>query len=127
MGDRVIHRVGDALTDDFGSAAYDLVLIAQLVHHFDEAQNRDLVRRADRALRPGGCLVILDALHLPASKAGGQLAGLLNLYFAFTSRAGIWTRDEIVAWQRDAGLLPQKAIRFMRMPGIMAQVALKPA
>jgi SAM-dependent methyltransferase len=127
MGDRVIHRAGDALADDFGSAAYDLVLIAQLVHHFDNAQNRDLVRRTARALRPGGLLAILDAFHIPASKAGGQLASLLNLYFAFTSRSGIWALDEIVAWQRDAGLLPQKTIRFLRMPGIAAQVAVKPA
>jgi SAM-dependent methyltransferase len=127
MGDRVTHRAGNTLADDLGSAAYDLVLIAQLVHHFDDAQNRDLVRRAARALRPGGLLAILDAFHIPASKAGGQLASLLNLYFAFTSRSGIWEINEIVAWQRAASLLPQKAIQFLRMPGIVAQVAVKPA
>jgi SAM-dependent methyltransferase len=127
IGDRVIHQPGNALADDLGTETYDLVLIAQLVHHFDSTQNRDLVYRAARALRPGGHLAILEAIHVPASKAGGQLAALLNLYFAFTSRSGIWARDEIVAWQRDAGLLPRKMIEFLRMPGIGAQVAVKPA
>ena len=127
MGERVVYQAGDALRDDFGSQAYDLVLIAQLVHHFDSAQNRDLVRRAARALRPGGRLAILDAIHLPGATAGGQLASLLNLYFAYTSQSGVWARDEIAAWQAEAGLLPQAAISFLKMPGIMAQVAIKPA
>jgi SAM-dependent methyltransferase len=126
MGDRIAHRAGNALVDDFGVEAYDLVLIAQLVHHFDAAQNRDLVRRAARALRPGGYLAVLEAIRVPAARAGGQIAGLLDLYFAFTSLSGTWALDDIVAWQRAAGLRPRKVIRFLKMPGIGAQVAVKP-
>src|SRR5215470_968311 len=54
MGDRVVHRAGDAATADFGTAAFDLVFIANVVHHFDGPTNRDLARRAAHALRPGG-------------------------------------------------------------------------
>src|SRR5216683_6584286 len=46
MGDRVVHRAGDATTDDFGTAAFDLVFIANAVHHFDLPANRDLARLA---------------------------------------------------------------------------------
>jgi SAM-dependent methyltransferase len=53
MGDHVVHRAGDATTDDFGTATFDLVYVANAVHHFDEPTNRDLARRAARALRPG--------------------------------------------------------------------------
>jgi SAM-dependent methyltransferase len=56
MGDRVRLRAGDALTDDLGDAAYDLIMAFSLVHHFDDPTNRLLVRRAARALRPGGYL-----------------------------------------------------------------------
>ena len=38
MGDRVVLRAGDALTDDLGEATYDLVFMFSLVHHFDEPQ-----------------------------------------------------------------------------------------
>src|SRR5262245_8350177 len=95
MGDRVVHRAGDALHDDLGHEAYDLVFIAQLVHHFDDSTNRELVRRAARALRPGGVLVILEAVRRPTGGAGGQVASLLDLYFAFTSRAGTWAIEEL--------------------------------
>jgi chemotaxis methyl-accepting protein methylase len=54
MGDRVVHRAGNALTDDLGTGAYDIVLIAQVVHHFTADQNRELAERVARALRPGG-------------------------------------------------------------------------
>ena len=98
MGDRIVHRIGDARVDDLGRAAYDVVLIAQLVHHFDDATNQSLVRRAARALRPGGSLVILEAIHDPPGGDGGQLGALLDLYFAFTSRAGTWSLDDLASW-----------------------------
>jgi SAM-dependent methyltransferase len=126
MGDRVVHRIGDARVDDLGRAAYDLVLIAQLVHHFDDATNRALVRRAARALRPGGSLVILEATHDPTGQRG-QLAALLDLYFAFTSRAGTWSLDALARWQREAGLLPKRPIRFQTLPGFAAQAAMRPS
>jgi SAM-dependent methyltransferase len=127
MGDRVVHRAGDALRDDLGREAYDLILVAQLVHHFDDPTNRDLVRRAARALRPGGYLVILEATRRATPADGGMVAGLLDLYFAFTSRAGVWSLDELASWQRDAGLLPQAPIDILRMPGYVLQAGLKPA
>jgi SAM-dependent methyltransferase len=127
MGERVRHRAGDALADDFGAEVYDLVLIVQLVHHFDAEQNRDLVRRAARALRPGGCLAIVEPIRQLPGQAGGQIAGLLDLYFAFTSLSGTWALADIVSWQRAAGLQPRPPIRFVKMPGIGAQVAFKPA
>jgi SAM-dependent methyltransferase len=126
MGDRVVHRAGNALTDDLGSEAYDLVLMAQLVHHFDEATNRELVRRIARALRPGGYLVIQDAIRRQSPTEGGQAAALLDLYFALTSESGTWSFAEMASWQRDAGLIPRKPIRFRLVPGIGEQVAVKP-
>jgi len=126
MSDRVVHWPGNALLEDFGVEAYDLILIAQLVHHFDRATNRELVKRASYALRPGGTLVILEALRPASRMAYSQLDGLLNLYFAFTSRSGIWSLEEISAWQQDAGLRTKKVIRFLKMPGIGAHVAVKP-
>ncbi|MFL5804812.1 MAG: methyltransferase [Roseiflexaceae bacterium] len=126
MGDRVVHRAGDALADALGEATYDLVFISQLVHHFDDAANRELARRAAQALRPGGCLAIMEAVRRETPGAGGQLAGLLGLYFAFTSRSGTWSLDEIASWQHSAGLAPQEPIRLLRLPGFCIQAAVKP-
>jgi predicted O-methyltransferase YrrM/DNA-binding transcriptional ArsR family regulator len=126
MGDRVVHRVGNALTDDLGTEAWDLILISQLVHHFDDATNRDLVQRAARALRPGGILAIQDAL-LPSAGNNAALALLADLYLANTSQSGSKSLQEMADWQRAADLVPRRPVRFLSLPGFGQQSAMKPA
>jgi predicted O-methyltransferase YrrM len=126
MGDRVVHRAGNALTDDLGTDAYDIVLIAQLVHHFSEDQNRELAQRVARALRPGGVYAVLDTLRPRTPSDAGQVGALLGFFFALTSQSGTWAAEEISDWQRRAGLSPRKPIRFRTAPGVGIQAAFKP-
>ena len=123
MGERVVMKAGDALADELGEAAYDLILIFSLVHHFDDATNRRLVARAARALRPGGYLVIGDALRPPSPGKGGQQGAFFDLYFALTSESGLWTFDEMRSWQVAAGLTPRKSISLVPGGGFVLQVA----
>lgn len=126
MGDRVVHRVGDALTDDLGTDVFDFVLIAQLVHHFNEDQNRDLVARIARALRPGGVVAVLDEFRPETARDAGQLGALLGFYFALTSESGSWSAEEIASWQAAAGLDVARRIRFRTVPGVGIQSAKRP-
>jgi SAM-dependent methyltransferase len=123
MGERVVHRPGDALTDDLGERAYDLIIAWSLVHHFDDATNRDLVRRAARALRPGGVLAIGEAIRPKTPAKANQLAAFFDLYFAMTSEAGTWTFEEMASWQREAGLAPRPPIRLLTTQGVGIQAA----
>ena len=126
MGDRVVHRAGDALTDDLGSDAYDLVFLAALVHHFDEETNRELMRRIARALRPGGIVAVWEPLRQDTADNVRQIGGLLDLFFGFFSRAGTWSSEEIADWQRGAGLVPRRPIRMWMGPDLALHVARKP-
>ena len=126
MGDRVIHRAGDALTDDLGTNEWDFIYVSQLLHHFDETTNREFARRVARALKPGGVFVILEVLRPSSPQDGGQIGALLDLYFALTSQSGTWSIEEMSAWQRDAGLTPRKPIHLRTMPGAAEIVAVKP-
>jgi 2-polyprenyl-3-methyl-5-hydroxy-6-metoxy-1,4-benzoquinol methylase len=126
MGDRVVHRAGDALVEDLGANTFDIVLIAQVVHHFTEAHNRDLARRVSRALRPAGVYAILDAFRAPSAEGVGQVGGLLEFYFALTSESGTWAPEQMADWQRQAGLRPRRPIRFRMTPGVGIQAAVKP-
>ncbi len=125
LGDRVRHRAGDALTDELGIETYDLIFMFSLAHHFDDATNRALARRAARALRPGGMLVIGEVLRPASPRKAGLLGAFFDLYFALTSEAGTWTFAEMAAWQRDAGLRVRKPIR-LRPGGVGLQAAAKP-
>jgi SAM-dependent methyltransferase len=127
MGDRVVHRAGDVLTSDLGTDAYDVVLIAQLVHHFSEAQNRELAGRVAASLRPGGVFAVLDEFRPRTAKEAGQVGALLEFYFALTSQSGTWAVEEIADWQRQAGLEPRRPIRFRTVPGVGIQAATKSA
>jgi predicted O-methyltransferase YrrM len=126
MGDRVALRAGDALVDDLGTEAYDVVFMMSLAHHFDDATNRALMRRVAAALRPGGVAVIGDSVRLEPHEAD-LMGSFFDLYFAMTSRAGLWTYDEMADWQREAGLVPRKPIRLPMTKGTGMQAADKPA
>jgi SAM-dependent methyltransferase len=125
MGDRVKLRAGDAFVEDLGESAFDLILMFSLVHHFDDAANRRLVARAARALRPGGRLVIGDALR-PEAGTSDHIGAFFDLYFALTSQSGLWTSDEMASWQEAAGLSPAKPIRLRMSRGFALQVAERP-
>jgi len=125
MGSRVVHRAGDALRDDIGSAEWDIVFVSLLVHHFDEASNRALLQRIARALRPGGVCVILELIRPAAPDQAGQVGALLDLYYALTSASGTWSVDEMTRWQVDAGLAPRRPIHLRTAPGAAEIIARK--
>ena len=125
MGDRVRHRAGNALAGSLGKDL-DLVIIVQLVHHFDEKQNAAIARRAFRALRPGGVFAIADIERARKPGAGGALGGTMDLYFALTSKSGTWSVEEMRGWQRDAGFRVRRPVNFASLPGFVLQTASKP-
>lgn len=125
MGDRVTHRPGNVLTADLGTEAWDLVFVASLVHHFDDATNRTLTKKVAQALRPGGVFVIQELYRTHTPNEAGQIGALLDLYFALTSQSGTWSFEEMADWQREAGLRPLKPIKFRTAPGNGQQAAVK--
>lgn len=102
-----------------------MVFIANLVHHFDDATNRELAKKVARALRPGGVFVIQELIRPHSPQEAGQIGALLDLYFALTSEAGTWSFKEMANWQRDAGLKPLKPVKFLTVPGNGQQSAVK--
>ncbi len=126
MGGRVAHWPGNVLTEDLGEAQWDIIFIANLVHHFDAETNRALVKRIACALRPGGLLVVQEFMRSQRPHRGDHLGALLDLFFAATSESGTWSVQEIAAWQQAAGLQTRKPIWLRTMPRHAQQVGRKP-
>lgn len=122
MGDRVRHRAGDVLAEDLGTSEYDLVFLAAVVHHFDDATNRQLMQRIARALRPGGIVAIWEPVRQDRGGKIRQIGGLLDLFFGFFSAAGTWSAEEVAAWFREAGLTPDRPRRPRLMPDLALHV-----
>jgi 2-polyprenyl-3-methyl-5-hydroxy-6-metoxy-1,4-benzoquinol methylase len=125
LGDRIRYRAGNALTADLGTEQYDLVFIANLVHHFTDAENRALMQRIARALRPGGFCVILEIVRAHTPEEAGQPGALAGFLFAVASASGTWSYPEMSEWQKAAGLTPVKPIRLRLSPGYGLQAARK--
>lgn len=125
MGDRVVHRAGNALTDELGVEVYDLVIIVSVIHHFSEDENIALAHRIARALRPGGAYAVVDAFRASSPREAGQVPALLDFYFALTSESGTWPLEQIAEWQQAAGLKVRRPILLRTLPGFGIQVAEK--
>ena len=126
MGDRVVHRAGNALTDDLGAEAYDLVFLASLVHHFDGVTNQELMGRIARALRPGGIVAVWETVPQDRTGRIRQMGALFDLYFGFSSEAGTWSAAEVAGWFRQAGLEVQEPRHPWIMPDLALHIGRKP-
>ncbi|GHB88419.1 methyltransferase [Persicitalea jodogahamensis] len=117
MGDRVVHQVGNILTDELPESTYDLILMSSVAHHFTEEQNILVAQKAAQALRPGGVFIINEFIR-PDPQAAPELVGSsTDLFFGLTSTSGNWSVEEINTWQRASGLTPLRAIGYQAIPG----------
>jgi 2-polyprenyl-3-methyl-5-hydroxy-6-metoxy-1,4-benzoquinol methylase len=93
---------GDAFAVDFGGP-YDLILVANFTHHFDEAANVALFGKCRGALKPSGRLALVDfvANQDCASPLGTAAFALLML--ASTPRGAIYTFPEYSRMLEAAG------------------------
>lgn len=128
LGDRLRHRVGDALAADLGRDV-DVVFGSQFHHHLDEAANVALAARVAAALRPGGVYVIQDLARPadPREARRARLGALLDLYFGATSGAGTYSVEQMRRWQADAGLRPLRTAWLRTLPGLVQQAAVRVA
>jgi 2-polyprenyl-3-methyl-5-hydroxy-6-metoxy-1,4-benzoquinol methylase len=126
MGERVRHRAGNALTDDFGTAEYDVVFVSELIHHFDEADNRILVEKCAKSLAPGGVLVLKDTVRGNDADAPKQMPLLGALGVAMISESTMWTVEQMSGWLRDVGLTVKRPIWMRAAPGSAMMVGERP-
>jgi SAM-dependent methyltransferase len=125
-GERVTRVPGDALTADLGSATWDVIYMANLLHHFDAPAIGALAGRISVALRPGGLWVIQDGVRERRRRSERMAAAIGDLYFALTSASGFWSFGEMAGWQAQAGLTPRRPIRLLTAPGQGLQIGVKP-
>ena len=116
MSERIEFLVGDMFETDLGDG-YDVATAFQILHHFDEDRNVELLTRAREALRDGGTVAVLEQERPPAGERGSTIGALTGLLFFATSRARTYTADELSTFIEAAGFNRVRRRRSQRLPG----------
>ncbi|TWT88071.1 methyltransferase [Stieleria varia] len=107
--DRVTFRLDDAHHAKLDDPA-DAVLLANLLHDYNEADARAMVQHYAGELARGGCLMVLDSLlesvpeGAPPVSAGPRPVAAYSALLFSICEGRCYRRDEIDRWLTDAGL-----------------------
>jgi SAM-dependent methyltransferase len=118
---------GDLFTIQWERARYDLAIVANVCHLFDEGANRRLLARLLPALRPGGRLAIVDIL--PNERLDGPRAVLLYaLGLLLRTEAGeVHPFSAYVDWLRASGYERVERRELSVQPPVSLVIARRPA
>ena len=118
IADLVEHRAGD-LDDpqgaDFGTGN-DVVLLANILHHFQPEANAAILRRAHASLAPEGTVAVWE-IERPKSTSRVGAGDGAALFFRLTSTASCYSGDEYAAWLAEAGFTKIRTQRPALSPG----------
>ncbi len=106
LQDRITCRPGDYHSDVYEAGAYDAVTIFGALHQESPEQIVDILKRAHRALRPGGSLHILDMMT-DETHTAPKFSALFAVNMALTTQNGwVFADSELKGWLKEAGFTP---------------------
>lgn len=107
---------GDVFNMKLPPRAYDLILLANICHLFDEDHNRQLLRRLAPCLRAAGTLAILD--FIPAGSSDGTIALYELGLFLRTGTGQVHPASAYQQWLADIGLPAADSVEVSDDPPI---------
>ena len=115
LEDRVNTQPGDFNKDDFGEG-YDLILFANVIHMYGEDVGKNLIRKAQRALEPGGRIVIHGFCTDKEETAPVEDA-LFNLNMGMLTESGkAHPVKEKIKWMEEEGFAEIRHFRVQAVP-----------
>jgi len=106
LADRIECRAGDYHTDEYEAESYDVVTIFGALHQESPAAIVDILKRARRALKKGGRLLVLDMMT-DATHTAPKFSALFAVNMALTTQDGwVFSDEELKGWMREAGFEP---------------------
>lgn len=111
------YLAGNAFDVVLPSLAFDLIIVANVTHLFDEAANEQLLRRLRPSLRPGGHLAIADMLAPEPGEVADPILALyaLGLYLR-APRGGVRRYGAVRSWLERGGFRDVRRVDVDAMP-----------
>jgi O-methyltransferase domain len=124
IDDVVEHRAGDILVDNYGQDN-DVVLVSNILHHFDETTNIGILRRAFDSMTAQGTVAIWE-IEAPEKDSKPTHGDGAALYFRLTSNARCYHGSEYSRWLKEIGFRQVRAIRPALSPGSVLVIGRRP-
>ncbi|WP_437677699.1 methyltransferase [Sorangium sp. So ce131] len=100
--DRVSFLPGDAFSVDFGDS-YDVILLTNFLHHFDQAGCEQILRRANAALKENGRVLTFEFIA-DEDRTSPTLAATFSMMMLGTTPAGeVYTFSDIERMFKNTG------------------------
>ena len=110
LSDRITCRPGDYHTDEYEAEAYDVVTIFGALHQESPAQIVDILKRANRALKLGGRIIVLDMMT-DETHTAPKFSALFAVNMALTTQNGwVFSDAELKGWMAEAGFVPEATL-----------------
>ena len=113
VGDRYGVIPGNAFTARFGSD-YDVVLLTNILHHFDRQTCETLLLKVHGALKPGGCAVTLEFIPNPDRVSPPLAAAFAMNMLAGTPAGDAYTFAELDSMFLNAGFANNRMLPLAR-------------
>ncbi|MGV7221830.1 MAG: methyltransferase [Nitrospinales bacterium] len=115
LADRVSTLAGDFHKDAIGKG-YDLILMANILHMYDDEFGKALVKKVADALEPGG-RIIINGFCTDESGTSPLQDTLFSLNMGLLTDSGkAHPMPEMITWLEQAGLTEIKSFRIEAMP-----------
>ena len=117
LNGRIHLRPGDMWHIDWGQQ-YDLILLINMVHHFDVDTNRKLLQKANAALKPGGQVAIFDQIEGTVfGSATSAIVQLLAFMFYLFADGRTYAVDELTNLLMETGFRQPQVTQMRQAPG----------
>jgi hypothetical protein len=101
LTERLHYRPGDFFSDDLPAA--DVLVFGHILHDWDLDEKRALLAKAHAALRPGGAVIVYDAI-IDDDRRSNAFGLLMSLNMLIETRGGFdYTAADCQGWMREAG------------------------
>ncbi len=112
---------GDYHEADLGESQYDLVILGNTTHLEDPDGNRSLFRRAHRALRSDGEILVVDVFS--RNRAAALTGALYALGLALrTTRGAVYSAGEMTKLLAESGFAEPRFVPITVTPGVMGMI-----
>jgi ubiquinone/menaquinone biosynthesis C-methylase UbiE len=102
LADRFSTIAGSAFEVDLGES-YDIVLVPNFLHHFDPATCVTFLKRVHSALRPGGCVAIVEFVPNPDRVTPPESASFSLVMLATTAAGDAYTFADFEEMLKQSG------------------------